>query len=294
MNDNKRKEVIDSWHKRADAYEILVNNYQIFTDMAMGLVKFVEKRQTNKVQDFRILDLAAGTGLVSKLLIQTLHISPASLYLVEPAEQMCILARGTIKTPHVYQMSAEDCLSTSDLPRDSFDFILCNASMHLMSENDIYPIVSKLLKPKTGYFLYTLWYHAFDETENFDNNQRIEAYINDALTYFKYPNYFSTVNRKIETKKQSIRSRKFLQETAYKHGIKLESCAIHIHQVPMSFDLDFMLMEPSWLMDHLKNFEWTQNQDAHSIKGQIVEKLRELIKDEYTEKPVVQIVVSRI
>ncbi|CAF3324579.1 unnamed protein product [Rotaria socialis] len=207
---------------------------------------------------------------------------------------MCILAQGAIKTPHVYQTSAEDCLSTSDLPQDSFDFILCNASMHLMSENDIYPVVSKLLKPKTGYFLYTLWYHAFDETENFDNNQRLEAYINDALTYFKYPNYFSTTNRKIETKKQSVRSRKFLEETAYKHGIKLESCAIHIHQVPMSFDLDFMLMEPSWLMDHLKNFEWTQNRDAHSIKGQIVEKLRELIKDEYTEKPVVQIVVSRI
>ncbi|CAF1505241.1 unnamed protein product, partial [Adineta steineri] len=37
--------------------------------------------------------LAAGTGLMSKLLIEYIHISPSSLYLVEPAEQMCIRAR---------------------------------------------------------------------------------------------------------------------------------------------------------------------------------------------------------
>ncbi|CAF1401853.1 unnamed protein product [Rotaria sp. Silwood1] len=93
------------------------------------------------------MDLAAGTGLVSKLLIEYFNISPLSLYLVESAERMYSLL-------------------TNDLPRDYFNFILCNASMHLMSEDNMYPVISKLLKPKTGYFIYTIWYHSFDETEH--------------------------------------------------------------------------------------------------------------------------------
>jgi SAM-dependent methyltransferase len=237
------------------------------------------------------MDLAAGTGLISKLLIEYIHISPTSLYLVEPAERMCIRARDNIKTPHIYQTAAEDCLSTANLPRDYFDFILCNASMHLMSETDIYPIVSKLLKPKTGYFLYTLWYHAFDETENYNRDEEFETYVNDALTYFNYPKYFATKNNAISTTK---RSRNYLEKTALNNGLKLESCTIDIHRTPMDFDLDFMLMSPNWLLEHLKTYEWTQKEDNHSMKECIIEKVRELIKEKYNEIPVVQIIVSRV
>lgn len=294
MNDNERKNLIESWHTRADAYEILINTYPIFMDMAMDLVKFVENHQTNVNEDFQVIDLAAGTGLVSKLLIEYLHVSPSSIYLIEPAEKMCIRAKDNIKSPHIYQIAAEDCLLTNDLPRNHFDFILCNAAMHLMSENDIYPIVSKLLKLKKGYFLYTLWYHAFDETENYGNENNIETFINDALTYFKYPKYFPRESTNMSKTKPLIRSKKFLEEVAYKNELKLESCTIQIHQVPISFDLDFMLMTPTWLNDHLKNFEWTQNEDINSMKQKVLEKLRELIKDKYTEKPVVEVIVSKI
>jgi SAM-dependent methyltransferase len=291
MTDDERKKTIDSWHMRADAYERLIGNYQIFTDMAMGLVKFVEKHRGKDDNNFHVMDLAAGTGLISKLLIEYIHISPTSLYLVEPAERMCIRARDNIKTPHIYQTAAEDCLSTANLPRDYFDFILCNASMHLMSETDIYPIVSKLLKPKTGYFLYTLWYHAFNETENYNGDEEFETYVNDALTYFSYPKYFATKNNATST---TQRSRKYLEKTALNNGLKLESCTIDIHRTPMDFDLDFMLMSPNWLLEHLKTYEWTQKEDNNSMKERIIEKVRELIKEKHNEIPVVQIIVSRV
>ncbi|CAF1198430.1 unnamed protein product [Adineta steineri] len=294
MTDNERKQTIDSWHMRADAYEILISQYQIFTDMAMGLVKFVEKHRREDEKNFHIMDLAAGTGLISKLLIEYIHISPSSLYLVEPAEQMCIRARDNIKTPYIYQVAAEDCLSTSNLPRDYFDFILCNASMHLMSESNIYPIVSKLLKPKTGYFLYTLWYHAFDETQNYDKSQELETCVNDTLTYFNYPKYFSINKTSSSTTNRSARSRKYLDQTAHINGLKLESCTIHIHRTPLSFDLDFMLMTPNWLVEHLKTYEWTQKQDIDTMKKRIIERVRDLIKDKYNDIPVVEIIVSRI
>ncbi|CAF2746460.1 unnamed protein product [Rotaria sp. Silwood2] len=291
MNDNERKEIIDSWHMRADPYHILTKNYQIFSDMAMSMIKFVEKHRLNNSKDIHIMDLAAGTGLVSKLLIEYLNISPSSLYLVEPAERMCLHARNNIKSDHIYKMSAEDCLLTNDLPRDYFDFILCNASMHLMSEDNIYPVVSKLLKPKTGYFIYTIWYHSFDETEHYQKNQFIETYINDALTFFNYPIYFSTTNRK---KTKTNRSRKYLEEIADKYGLKLESCTIHIHRTPLSFDLDFMLMTPNWLIQHLKTNQPSEYEDTYLIRERIIEKVQQLIEGIFTEIPVVNIIVSRI
>lgn len=291
MTDDKRQQTIDSWHKRADAYEILINNYQIFTDMAMGLVKFVGKHQSNNNNDLHIIDLAAGTGLISKLLIEYIHISPSSLYLVEPAERMCQRARDNIKSCHIYQMIAEDCLTKSNLSENYFDFILCNASMHLMSEDDIYPIVSKLLKPKNGYFLYTLWYHAFDETMNYDHNEEFETIINDTLTYFNYPQYFSKLTKPLS----KTRSRKYLEDIAIKNKLQLESCTIHMHQIPMNFDLDFMLMSPNWLIEHLKTYQWTQTiEDIDLIKEQIIEKIRDSMKDKYLEKPIVQVIVRRI
>lgn len=62
----------------------------------------------------------------------------------------------------------------------------------------------------------------------------------------------------------------------------------------MSFDLDFMLMSPNWLIEHLKTYEWTQNEDVYLMKERIIEKIRDLIKEKYAEKPIVQVIVSRI
>lgn len=278
---------INSWHTRADAYSTLLKNYQIFTDMAMGLVKFVEK-SINK--DIHVMDLAAGTGLVSKLLIDYLSISPSSIYLVEPAQRMCIHARENIKTPHIYQLAAEDCLSTSDLPRAYFDFILCNASMHLMSENDIYPVVSALLKPKEGYFLYTLWYHAFDETQHFSKDNELQKTVNEVLTSFNYPKYFSTARKTTST---TNRSRKYLKETAERNGLKLVSCSINNHKTPVSFDLDFTLMTPNWLIDHLKANEWRHSEDVYLMRERIVQQVREVLTEKYVDIPVVQIIVAK-
>jgi hypothetical protein len=67
-----------------------------------------------------------------------------------------------------------------------------------------------------------------------------------------------------------------------------------MHQIPLSFDLDFMLMSPNWLIEHLKTYEWTQREDIHVMRERIIEKVREVIKDKYTEKPIVQIIVSRM
>lgn len=257
----------------------------------MGLVQCVETADKN----IRVMDLAAGTGLVSKLLMDYLHLPPSSIHLVEPAARMCTLARNNIPTAHIYQLAAEDCLSTADLPRNYFDFILCNASMHLMSENDLYPIVSQLMKPKGGRFLYTLWYHAFDETQHFSKDSELQRAVNDALTSFNYPKYFATTRTTTATSTTN-RSRKYLRETAARNGLELVSCTIRCHKTPIVFDLDFALMKPNWLVDHLrKAHEFRQiHQDVYVMKERIVEQVRVLLKDKYADIPVVQVVVAKV
>lgn len=283
-------QTIHSWHTRADAYEMLLKNYQIFTDMAMGLVQYIEPAE----KGIHVMDLAAGTGLVSKLLMDYLHLPPSSIHLVEPAARMCTLARNNIPTAHIYQLAAEDCLSTSDLPRDYFDFILCNASMHLMSEDDLYPIVSQLLKPKSGRFLYTLWYHAFDETQHFSKDNALQQAVNDALTSFNYPKYFATPRTTATS--TTNRTRKYLRETAARNGLELVSCTIHCHKTPIVFDLDFTLMTPNWLVDHLRKAqEFRQmHQDVYVMKERIIEQVRVLLTDKYADIPVVQVAVAKV
>ncbi|CAF4428347.1 unnamed protein product, partial [Adineta steineri] len=114
------------------------------------------------------------------------------------------------------------------------------------------------------------------------------------LTYFNYPKYFSINKTSSSTTNRSARSRKYLDQTAHINGLKLESCTIHIHRTPLSFDLDFMLMTPNWLVEHLKTYEWTQKQDIDTMKKRIIERVRDLIKDKYNDIPVVEIIVSRI
>ena len=286
MSDLQREKVIDSWHERADAYENLVSRYRIFTDMAMTLVQLIEKN------DVTVLDLAAGTGLVSKLLLEHVRLSPNSLYLIEPAKQMCVHARKHLPKCHIYQIAAEDCLSIAALRRGSFDFVICNASMHLMSEEEIFPIVVQLLKAHSGSFLYTLWYHAFDETENDDNNEEFEDCVNQALTFYRYPKYFSRDNAS-SSSKRFVRSRKYLEETAQKFGLRLDSCEIFRDRINMEFDLDFLLMRPDWLDEHLNNYEWTQPGNSPANKQSIIDKIRELIREKSSKIAFVRVVVSR-
>ena len=284
MSDLQRETIIDSWHQRADAYQSLIDRYPIFTEMAMTLVRWVER------SDATVMDLAAGTGLVSRLLLERVQLSPTSLYLIEPASQMCLHARTHLPQTHIYQIAAEDCLSIAELPRESFDFILCNASMHLMSEEKIYPVINKLLKPHTGLFLYTLWYHSFDETESLESNDEFEGYVNQALAFYRYPKYFAKNSSAAE---RVVRSRKSLAETAEKCGLRLHSCEIHTDRMTMQFDLDFLLMRAEWLDEHLKEYQWTQRGDTHSNKRLIIEKIQELIEGKSSSIGFVRVAVER-
>jgi SAM-dependent methyltransferase len=287
MSDLQQEKIINSWHERADAYERLIGRYRIFTDMAMTLVRLVEK------SDAIVLDLAAGTGLVSRLLLERGRLSASSLYLIEPARQMCVHARKHLPQSYIYQIAAEDCLSIGELRRGSFDFVVCNASMHLMCEEEIFPIVEQLLKPRSGSFLYTLWYHAFDETANDGDNEEFEDCVNQALSFHEYPKYFSRDRSLPSASGRVLRSRNYLEETAEKFGLRLDSCEIFRDRIDMQFDLDFLLMRPDWLDEHLTNYEWTQKGTSPTSKQSIIDKIEELIRDKSSKIAFVRVVVSR-
>ncbi|CAF3711951.1 unnamed protein product [Rotaria sp. Silwood1] len=85
-----------------------------------------------------------------------------------------------------------------------------------------------------------------------------------------------------------------IEEISNKYELKLESCTINIHRTPLSFDLDFMLMTPNWLIQHLETYRSKQYEDIYLIRERIMEKVRQSIKEIYSDIPVVTIIVSRI
>ena len=162
---------------------------------------------------------------------------------------------------------------------------------HFRISDLIFPIAGQLLKPDRGSFLYTLWYHAFDETQHADRYDEFEALINDVLTECNYPKYFPA--DKSSTTTSVVRSRQYIEETARQHGLRLESCSTRCHQLPMEFDLDFLLMTPGWFDEHLTNYAWTQTESVQMMKEKVLAKVRQAMEGKCMETPIVTVVVSR-
>ncbi|CAF3931180.1 unnamed protein product, partial [Rotaria sp. Silwood1] len=83
-------------------------------------------------------------------------------------------------------------------------------------------------------------------------------------------------------------------ETANKSELKLESCTIYMHRTPLSFDLDFILMTPNWLIQHLKTNQLSDHEDPYLVRERIIEKVRKSIEGIFVDVPVVNIIISRI
>ena len=78
---NTTQAVIHSWHERARAYHTLTNTQPVFQAMADRLIDLLPAPFNGTA-----IDLAAGAGLVSELLLS--RWPQARVYLVEPAQAM--------------------------------------------------------------------------------------------------------------------------------------------------------------------------------------------------------------
>lgn len=286
----KREKIVESWHQRAKSYEELLQQYPIFSDMTISMIHFLQEQQISN-ESMKIIDLAAGTGLVSRLLIEYLHISPKQLVLIEPAEQMCEIARKFLPEVQIYRQTAENCLSIVEFQQEhQFDCILSNASMHLMSDETIFPIVDRLLKVDRGFFLYTLWFHSFDETETYHNDNEFYDIVNRTLTSFGFPIYYSLT----DDNRTLIRSRKTIEQTAEKNHLRFHSATIFQEKIPMKFNFDFSRMSNDWLNEHLTKYRPTDNnEDILTIKSKIFDSIEKSIEGKISKIAFVRIILTR-
>lgn len=294
MNDEERESLIRSWHDRANAYQSLINQYDVFQTMTTSLIDLLEKHRDKSKNNLKIMDFGSGTGLVSKLLIEHLGIGEDCFYLIDPAENMCEIARKNLPSAHIYQITGEKCLSIDGIPREQFDFILSNAAMHLMSEKDIYPVIARLLKCKTGRFLYTLWYHAFDETIHYNDDETFEILLDEALEFFNYPPLIEIQTNSTLSWRKHIRSRNFLHEIAQENRLEIESIDINRLEISIEFLLDFLLMNCKWLNEHLEKHRRNQNENVQTIKNNVLQKLRELLRGKYVKVAFVNVALRRV
>lgn len=156
---------IRHWSERADAYSTLLHPESLFARLAGRLVdRFLEGRldRDPDAGPFagRVLDLAAGTGLATRVLLE--RCPGARVAVAEPAPRMLELARGALGE-RVEAYHDASCEGLDAVP-GTFDLVLCNAAFHLFEDlRSSLQRVARRLEPGRGRLMFNLWGHAVEE-----------------------------------------------------------------------------------------------------------------------------------
>ena len=259
-------EIIRSWHKRAHAYNKLIERWPIFTDMANRLLEYLPDGFQGHA-----LDIAGGSGLLSQLLLEK-H-SLAHITLVEPAEDMRALALQQLGHQIDIVDANTDSLNTLGITADA---ALCNASFHLMNEAIALPSIASVLQ--TGaVFATNCWGHSFDEA--IELNQKVDwmQYVDQALSKFNQP-----LALRLEKTVPTIKSTEELRDIARGCGLDLIEVEVITNKIESKFNIEFAAMDDEFL-GHINNdireevinlaLELCQGNDIISIVDLCFEKL---------------------
>ena len=186
--------------------------------------------------DGHLLDIGGGSGLVTERLLK--RYPQAQITLIDPAEQMCALAKNRFGDRIRVETLAGDQVGSLGL---SADGAVCSAAFHLMDEQTTMPSIAAALKPGSV-FAFNLWGHSFDETASLD--QRIDwlVFVNQALREHNVPT-LPPVNKAM----RRLRNLKTLCKTGENYGLQLTKKEIVAEQLDAKFHIEFAAMTPSWL-----------------------------------------------
>ena len=231
--DSREQQIIDFWQERAHAYQGLTEHWSIFGQLADRLIALLPSSVESPV-----IDLAAGTGLLSDRLLR--RYPRARVYLVEPAEAMLRLAVQRIGNRSIGHAK----VSASQLDRMSIRVgaVLCNAAVHLVDETDVFGSVARVLKPG-GRFIFNLWWHSWEPTAHIAPGPCWRALLEQAMSELG-----ESVPLPVPTRPR-IRTPRGFSRAARQAGLDMVHTQTDTDHLPLSFFLDFTAMSPDFLAD---------------------------------------------
>jgi len=233
LSKQDQNEIIQSWHERAGAYDQLIQRWPIFNNMVSRLLEFLPNDF-----DGHALDIAAGTGLLAKQLLEK-HPN-ASVTAIEPAGDMRSLAKRALGNSIEIINSTSDSLDKLGITADA---ALCNASFHLMNEEATLASVASVLN-KGSVFAVNCWGHSFKEAQALNRKSDWMAYIDQALAEINFP-----AMKRPSKATPNLKSTESLSEIAACCGLHLAETEIITTEIETKFNIDFAAMSSNFLAE---------------------------------------------
>ena len=253
-----RERVIDSWNQRAHSYDALLQQQPLFTTLAHRLLDLLPLAHTSDTLSFRAIDLACGTGCAGDALLS--RYPKARVHLIDPATSMLNMARSSLAAKYgSTALLSCDMLRMDDIHilGTSYDFqpvdaIVCNVSMHLCREQDVYSGIAQLLADG-GSFVYNLWGHAWADLAEREEEEswKWKRLVNQSLIEHKEPPTYLHAHRPQSGQRavpaNGLRSFSVLSTVAAAHGLVVDEMVLDCDEVSCELMIDFAAMSDRWL-----------------------------------------------
>ncbi len=147
-------EKIRFWNTRAHAYDRFCRRWEIFSLLSTRLIDLLPAGLEGPV-----LDIGAGTGLTSELLLA--HRPHCQAILIEPSEAMLDIARLSLAgRPAQFFVMGLDQAHARGLRAVAG---LASASMQFLDLEPAFAVLARVIAPQ-GFVAFNLWYHHWEET----------------------------------------------------------------------------------------------------------------------------------
>jgi SAM-dependent methyltransferase len=236
MNSEQHEKIVALWSERAWAYNQLIEDWPIFTDLADRLVDMIDAPRMESV-----LDLGAGTGLLAQ---RVLDMYPKTeVHIMEPSEAMLALAERRLGHKVRYHRGMAEGPFEAGL---TVSTVLSSACMHLVELDRAMEHLAPLIR-SGGNFCFNLWWHSFSETA-LDGDMKDwwrpameEILEQDGYRSPKWP----------EPSLRRPHSRNSLRELGKRFGFEVASIDIDEDRISKRFAVDFMAMDKHWPVEEL-------------------------------------------
>jgi SAM-dependent methyltransferase len=229
-------ERIRYWSARAAAYDRLCRRWDIFTRLSSRLVDSLPADLRG-----RVLDIGAGTGLTSELLLA--RRPEAEAVLVEPSQEMLALAREHLRGRGARFLAMG---LDGDRVRDVRAVAaVASASMHFLELDAAFEVLSRVVA-RGGHVAFNLWWHSWEETADLPPMTDWQGIAEAACRESGLPAPLPRT-RPVAQPKRRVE----LSEAASRHGFRLVEEHRDEDVSPVAFGLEFDAMDADWPLQGL-------------------------------------------
>jgi SAM-dependent methyltransferase len=223
-------EKVRVWSARATAYDMLCRRWEIFSLLSNRLIDLLPARVEGPV-----LDIGAGSGLTSELLLER-H-PRCQAILVEPSEAMLNLARRRLRgRPAQFLVMGLDGALDHDVRAVA---ALASASMQFLDLEPAFAALDRMLSPRSC-VAFNLWFHHWEETAARQCMTGWRAVAQAACDEIKRPLEIPA------SPAPKPKTRSDLINASRAHGFELVAEHRDEYPTPIGFGVDFHAMDPNW------------------------------------------------